>query len=263
MINIKILVTNKCNYNCLFCHDEFQSREERDDRFDPEKLCRVINDHIKQFEVQPLTFKFSGGEPTKNWESLLQLIDLSHQFHAQKRILISNLSRLKEVQMNLLVEMGINEIRVNIPSFVPDRYMLLTGGNSLEGPLNSMQYFKKSGCVVRVNSVLTKLEKEEEVRSHLSEMIDRAKELGFIDEINFIADYYAESEKRLFSFASNYLRQLDNSLIFRRGRIFSGKIDNLKVSVSRCLDRANNEKDDTEIYIIPDGRILSNYVLKR
>lgn len=263
MIAVKILLTNKCNYNCTFCHDEFQSREDRDDCFDMNKICNVISEHISKFQKQPLSFKFSGGEPTKEWDSLLKLLDISHQYQAQKRILISNLSLLDESQIEMLVGKGINEVRVNVPSYEPDIYKRFTGGNTIDRTLVSMRYFKEKGCNVRVNSVLTMFKTEQEVCSHMSEMIRKSKELNFIDKINFIADFYAENKDMIYISASKYLKGIDNAWTFRRGRIYDGKSDDLIVSVSRCLDRANNEKDNTEIYIVPDGRILSNYVLKR
>lgn len=269
MINIKILVTNKCNYNCKFCHDEFQSREARDERFDSEKLRSVIGRHINSYAGEKLSFKFSGGEPTLNWDSLMKLLDISLLYDAVKRTLISNLSRLTEPQMDLLVGKGVNEIRVNIPSFYPTDYCDLTGGNDIDRTndfkrtLKSMQYLKNAGCDIRVNSVLTNLWTEEDIYTQLSKMISKAKELGFIDEINFIADYYAENKDFIYRKAADYLKSMDKSWTFRRNRIYCGKSDNLKVAVSRCLDRENNEKDDTEIYIIPNGKILEDWVLKR
>jgi hypothetical protein len=95
------------------------------------------------------------------------------------------------------------------------------------------------------------------------EMTNKSKEYGYIDEIYFIADYYSQKEKNIYKIASDYLKEIDNSVGNRRKRIFYVQSDNLLISVSRCLDRKNNEEDEKEIYIIPNGEILKDYYFKQ
>jgi len=62
---LRLLLTNGCNYNCLFCLNDFQNKPEGD----PEFLSTVIaNDAIFAYSFcangYPLQVYFSGGEPT-------------------------------------------------------------------------------------------------------------------------------------------------------------------------------------------------------
>jgi len=267
MINIKFLLTNKCNFKCRFCHYEFQTNKARANGFDFEKTKTLIDAHLNKFEGQSFSFKFSGGEPTYEMENLLELLNFVQQkYKSKKRILISSLEKLLYEDIKLLMEKGINEIRVNIPSLNPERFHYYTNNSTditLESILDKMQLFKKLGCNVRVNAVLSELNTKEEVINHMYEMINESKKYQFIDELYFISDYYSDNEKNIYNYATGYLKQIINFCTFRRERIYEGKSDNLMISVSRCLDRINNEKDSTEIYIIPNGKILQEFNFKK
>ena len=266
--NIKFLLTNACNFRCRFCHNEFQQNK-RAKKFDLVKVENLIDKHLAKFKSdQLLNFKFSGGEPTLEMETLVELLDFSQNYDIEKRILISNLTSLTVNDVRLLISKGINEIRVNIPSFDKKKFKFHTGTkyrshSSISKTLDTLRLFKNEGCSVRINSVISELETQDQITSYIDEMINKAKDYKHIDEVYFIADYYSKNEKYIYDCSLQYLKQIDNSSKIRRGRIHYGKFDNLLVSVSRCLDRANNEEDETEIYIIPDGDILKEYNYSR
>ena len=62
---LRILVTNKCNYRCPFCHNEGQ---DKDNSADVMKLTDFIS-FVDFMKDQPISeLHFSGGEPFLNHE---------------------------------------------------------------------------------------------------------------------------------------------------------------------------------------------------
>lgn len=65
---LRVLVTNRCNYRCPFCHNEGQEKRNYTDMMSASDFYKFIN-IIKD---QPLSeLNFSGGEPFMNKETLM------------------------------------------------------------------------------------------------------------------------------------------------------------------------------------------------
>ena len=57
---LRILVTNSCNYQCPFCHNEGQSSDKSIKTMDFDKF-KIIIDALKDEDIHEICF--SGGEP--------------------------------------------------------------------------------------------------------------------------------------------------------------------------------------------------------
>lgn len=61
---LRILLTNRCNYNCFFCHNEgLDPTKDGGDDIDPALIVRFVNDGVRDITL-------SGGEPLLNFKSL-------------------------------------------------------------------------------------------------------------------------------------------------------------------------------------------------
>ena len=67
---LRILVTNKCNYRCPFCHNEGQEKEGKTDVLSLKDFVRFI-EFVKEQDISEL--HFSGGEPFLNTQVTLSL----------------------------------------------------------------------------------------------------------------------------------------------------------------------------------------------
>lgn len=68
---LRILVTNKCNYRCPFCHNEGQEKEGKTDVLSLKDFVRFI-EIVKEQDISEL--HFSGGEPFLN-NSIVDMIE--------------------------------------------------------------------------------------------------------------------------------------------------------------------------------------------
>lgn len=57
---LRVLVTNRCNYRCPFCHNEGQEKDNRVGMMSVESFKQLIN-YLDGQELSEINF--SGGEP--------------------------------------------------------------------------------------------------------------------------------------------------------------------------------------------------------
>jgi len=69
LTRLEINVTSKCNANCVYCANDLKLTEQsKNDTLPLEKIIELID------RVKPEIINFTGGEPTLQWELLLQYI---------------------------------------------------------------------------------------------------------------------------------------------------------------------------------------------
>jgi len=113
--HIKLLLTDRCNAKCEYCHLEGQNKiVKAKERIDGEFVNKLLDN------VECSRISISGGEPTINPN--LEEICYSIREHGIWAILDTN-GRKTETIKNILPY--INEIRFNIDSLNPDTYLKL------------------------------------------------------------------------------------------------------------------------------------------
>ena len=72
---LRVLVTDSCNYKCIYCHNEGQESVNKKQFLRYEQFSQIF----KGIEETPINqIRFSGGEPFLNPE-ILDMIDLVHR----------------------------------------------------------------------------------------------------------------------------------------------------------------------------------------
>ena len=66
---LRIIITNKCNYRCFFCHGEgIDSSRQMSENIDPQLVSNFITAGVRDLTI-------SGGEPLVALPALIKLLD--------------------------------------------------------------------------------------------------------------------------------------------------------------------------------------------
>lgn len=264
-MNIRCLVNTSCNYRCTFCHNEFQPEThghkiDKDKTFDKNNLQDCISFIEKNHSLDAL--KISGGEPLLMKDEVLKILELSNKFSFRKKILLSNLALADEPFLNILANYGLNEIRVNIPSFDKDKYSKITNTNNkvLGKVLDNCMLARRKGIRIRINIVISNYS-QEYLLLFLVELSESLQEYeDSIDEVSIIFDAYLKYEKEVFT---SLLESLPKKykLVSHSFRKYEGVIGSKKLYFRKCIDWELNltDADRDEIRIVPPGISVSNF----
>lgn len=112
-------VTKKCNNNCVYCYQQYASKEDADIGMLKQKIIEFRKKGIKYIE-------FSGGEPTLS-PNLAELIQLAHEERYENITLLTNGRRLSYLNyLDTLMDSGLKTIIFSIPAFDASRYSRIT-----------------------------------------------------------------------------------------------------------------------------------------
>lgn len=122
---VQIDVTNRCNFNCIYCYnknnDFLQNKELTDDEL-LQLAERVIN------ELDPVVVSLSGGEALLRKNILLKLIKKFSDAEIDTW-LTSNISLMDEATIYELKEAGLKKLFTNLDSETPEVHDYLRGHN--------------------------------------------------------------------------------------------------------------------------------------
>lgn len=106
-----IILTLRCNQNCVYCHASRKPLKSKGYDMDLETAARVL-DVIFQSPSPELTIEFQGGEPALNFDVLRYVVEEAYQRTAGGGrelyfSLVNNLSTLTQEQIDFLVDRGV------------------------------------------------------------------------------------------------------------------------------------------------------------
>ncbi|MCC6017476.1 MAG: GTP 3',8-cyclase MoaA [Candidatus Verstraetearchaeota archaeon] len=150
IVNLRITLTHKCNYRCIYCHME--GEEKALEELTPEEIERIARVAVK---IGISKVKLTGGEPLIR-EDIGEIVRrLSHINGMEEVSMTTNGSLLKE-KVKELAKANLKRINVNIPSLREETYKYIT--NSEYSPkqiIEGVMEAKKLGInPVKVNMVI-------------------------------------------------------------------------------------------------------------
>lgn len=144
---LRISLTQKCNYNCLYCKPN-----PKDKPLDINEIDRIINifsllgiEHVR----------FSGGEPLIR-KDLEQIIKNTRKIPSIKTINITSNGSLLENRIPTLINEGLNSINISIDATDKNLYKKITGGGNVDKVLKAIEEASNSKLKVKLNAVLLK-----------------------------------------------------------------------------------------------------------
>lgn len=126
--DIRISVTKRCNFSCVYCHDEGQGPTARPGHVDPEEMTV---DEIEQIvrlarEIGIRSVKFTGGEPLVR-PDLEAIVDRTVR-HIPDVSLTTNGAML-ESRAESLRDAGLKRVNVSVDSLDPTEFRSIRGGS--------------------------------------------------------------------------------------------------------------------------------------
>ncbi|WP_054840176.1 GTP 3',8-cyclase MoaA [Thermococcus sp. JCM 11816] len=126
--NLRISLTQECNYRCFFCHREGQ-RFLAKNELTPEEIERLVR-IASRLGIRKV--KLTGGEPTVR-EDILEIVKRIKPYVIDLSM-TTNGSRLKELAKPL-AKAGLDRVNVSLHSLKPEVYKRITGVDGLEAVL--------------------------------------------------------------------------------------------------------------------------------
>jgi len=105
-----IVVTNRCNLNCIYCQASRNNSSDKRYDMDQSTASKAI-DLILQFPGKNLTIEFQGGEPLLNFEIIKFIVDnFKKKNNVNKELkfnIVTNLTEIDKEKINFILENNI------------------------------------------------------------------------------------------------------------------------------------------------------------
>lgn len=148
---IRVLTTDTCNFDCIFCHNEGQLVKSSGKFLSFDKFVKIVL-ALKDRPIKEI--QFSGGEPFLNSETI-KMIEWAHENTDYEIGCATNMSLLDETLIGRLSKTRIT-FNIQYPSYNMQNYNKITNSWEGESILNKILLLKKSNIEFKLNFVLMK-----------------------------------------------------------------------------------------------------------
>lgn len=151
---LRIIVSEKCNLSCVYCHHEGRIDEliGSDVKNNPYFNLRELLFRAKQLNFKKI--KISGGEPLLYPD----VLRICHEFQNEFEDIgfTTNGTRIMDLK-NDFESIGDSKLSFNITlnSMDKEKYKAITGQDKLEETLEGIEYLAEKGYSLKLNSVIT------------------------------------------------------------------------------------------------------------
>ncbi|MCS7365458.1 MAG: GTP 3',8-cyclase MoaA [archaeon GB-1867-035] len=253
--SLRITVTHRCNFNCIFCHregEEFTTQE-----MTPEEIYK-ISKIAASFGINKI--KLTGGEPLVR-EDIDKIIKLLASINGIKDLAMTTNASLLEEKASILSEAGLMRINVSLPSIKNRTYSEITGSNFtpqkiIKGVKKAMESGMKP---IKINMVILRGLNENEI-DEMMKLAGKLKVILQLIELEPIGISY-EKFKQLhvdLDAIENKLRMKALRVITRRDMqnrrryILPG---NIEVEVVKPLENGSFCAACTRMRVTADGKL--------
>jgi len=154
--NLRISLTQECNFRCFFCHREGQ-RFLAKNEMKPEEIERLVK-IASRLGIRKV--KLTGGEPTVR-EDILEIVGRIKPY-VKDLSMTTNGSRLKELAKPL-AKAGLDRVNVSLHSLRPEVYRRITGVDMLDVVLEGIEEAVKYLSPVKLNMTVMRGLNDDEI----------------------------------------------------------------------------------------------------
>jgi GTP 3',8-cyclase len=190
LLNLRIAITQRCNYRCDYCHKEGEecSRGDCED-MTVEEIVRIAKVAVG-LEISRI--KLTGGEPLMR-KDLCNIIEGIADLPGLRDLSMTTNGSLLAFEAKKLIICGLRRVNISLPTLKPEVYHKLTGGK-VEPVLEGVRAAVAAGLSpVKLNMVVLNGINVEDV----SEMMSFAMQTGTIlqlielDPVNVTTEYFS------------------------------------------------------------------------
>ncbi|HII98602.1 MAG TPA: GTP 3',8-cyclase MoaA [Methanoregula sp.] len=218
--NLRISLTPRCNFRCIYCHREGELRPETE--LTKEEIAEILRVSSK-FGIRSV--KFTGGEPLLRED----IVDIVRSVPAGMESSMTTNGTLLAKYAQDLKDAGMKRVNVSIDSINPETFRKITGFDQLGDVLEGMQAALDAGLTpIKINMVVLEGINDHEIDDFLSYIRgNRNLVLQLIELMDFNScDHHSK------------LDGLEDSLASRSKQIITRRMHHRK---KYCLDGAEVE----------------------
>ena len=218
--NLRISLTPRCNFRCIYCHREGELRPEAE--LTKEEIAEILRVSSK-FGIRSV--KFTGGEPLLRED----IVDIVRSVPAGMESSMTTNGTLLAKYAQDLKDAGMKRVNVSIDSINPETFRKITGFDQLGDVLEGMQAALDAGLTpIKINMVVLEGINDHEIDDFLSYIRgNRNLVLQLIELMDFNScDHHSK------------LDGLEDSLASRSKQIITRRMHHRK---KYCLDGAEVE----------------------
>ena len=152
LVTVRINVTSKCNFSCIFCHREGEKEPWNKEELSIEDFA-VIAEAAQQLGIR--RFKLTGGEPLIR-NDIIEIVDTIRKHGKPKDLSMTTNGSLLEEYADALKEAGLQRVNVSLHSLYPKRFEYITKKNLLEKVIRGIIKARDAGLRVKINTVVIK-----------------------------------------------------------------------------------------------------------
>jgi len=165
-------MATKCNLNCKYCYNYWKANSKSYlEEYEQYKPLNTLKKIFKYVNIRNITF--SGGEPTINYEELIDCIIFS-KLKGKKVTLITNGTLLNEEKINQLIKLKVDMYELTINSYDKSIHENMNGvKDSFDKTVNTIKLLVEKEQKVTVPIVITKYNCE-----NITKTLEFIKSLG-------------------------------------------------------------------------------------
>lgn len=177
---VRISVTDRCDFRCVYCMDEEMSFLPREDILSLEEIALVA----KAFsELGVSKIRLTGGEPLIRKNVMSVIKDIGELPMLNELVLTTNGSQLTKCSEGL-VSAGVKRINVSLDSLKADRFKQLTRTGNLDTVLKGIDTAIAAGfSKIKLNAVILKGRNDDEIIDLVAFARDKGIDISFIEEM--------------------------------------------------------------------------------
>lgn len=177
---LRISVTDRCDFRCVYCMSEDMSFLPRSEVLDLEEVATIASAFV---ELGVTKLRITGGEPLVRRNILWLFQRLGDLEGLAELTLTTNGSQLKRFAPQLKAA-GVNRLNISLDSLQPERFGAITRTGRLPQVLEGIDAALEAGFDrVKINSVILKHRNHDEVAALARFAIDRGMDISYIEEM--------------------------------------------------------------------------------
>jgi molybdenum cofactor biosynthesis enzyme MoaA len=122
---VRFIVTSTCNFNCIYCHNEWEEKERPTTGVQKELIHSII---VSAKKLGASEIDITGGEPLLEIERVNTILNCSKDNGLWTNMTTNGF--YLEKNLGQLKESGLNEVHIHIPSLDQEKYKSIMKGNS-------------------------------------------------------------------------------------------------------------------------------------
>ena len=177
---IRLSVTDRCDFRCVYCMTEEMTFLPRDQVLSLEELHTVAQAFT---ELGVNKIRLTGGEPLVR-NNVMSLVERLGRLPGLKELLLTTNGAQLDKYAQPLREAGVNRINISLDSLDAERFRKISRTGRLESVLTGIEAARRQNFEhIRLNAVIMKGYNDDEVLALTEYALERDLDIAFIEEM--------------------------------------------------------------------------------